>query len=233
MRGPEPSDASFMTSHFSLLTSHSIVGAAFPDIFSSLVRERSRSKIIPASLLLEAYCTGIFPMAMENGDIAWFSPDPRGIIPLDAFHIPHGLKRSLKKEEFQIRLNTAFEAVIRACGERAETWISEEIIESYINLHRLGFAHSVEAWLENELAGGLYGVSVYGAFFGESMFHKVPNASKVALVGLVNRLNERGFRLLDTQYVTGHLTMFGAVEISRPKYMRLLKQALALDCKFI
>src|SRR5271166_1622085 len=192
-----------MTSHFLLFTSHlspfpshNIVGAAFPDIFSSLVRERSRSKIIPASLLLEAYCTGIFPMAMENGDIAWFSPDPRGIIPLDAFHIPHGLKRSLKKEEFQIRLNTAFEAVIRACGERAETWISEEIIESYINLHRLGFAHSVEA-------------------------------------GLVNRLNERGFRLLDTQYVTGHLTMFGAVEISRPKYMRLLKQALALDCKFI
>jgi leucyl/phenylalanyl-tRNA--protein transferase len=222
-----------MTSHFSLLTSHSVVGAPFPDIFSSLVRERSRSKIIPASLLLEAYCTGIFPMAMENGDIAWFSPDPRGIIPLDAFHIPHGLKRSLKKDGFRIRLNTAFEAVIRACGERAETWISEEIIESYINLHRLGFAHSVEAWLENELAGGLYGVSVYGAFFGESMFHKVPDASKVALVGLVNRLNERGFRLLDTQYVTSHLTMFGAVEISRPKYMRLLKQALALDCKFI
>ncbi|HEY1476196.1 MAG TPA: leucyl/phenylalanyl-tRNA--protein transferase [Chthoniobacterales bacterium] len=197
------------------------------------MRERSRSKIIPASLLLEAYCTGIFPMAMENGDIAWFSPDPRGIIPLDAFHIPHGLKRSLKKGGFRIRLNTAFEAVIRACGERSETWISEEIIESYINLHRLGFAHSVEAWLENELAGGLYGVSVYGAFFGESMFHKVPDASKVALVGLVNRLNERGFRLLDTQYVTGHLTMFGAVEISRPKYMRLLKQALALDCKFV
>jgi leucyl/phenylalanyl-tRNA---protein transferase len=215
------------------LTPHSIVGAAFPDIFSSLVRERSRSKIIPASLLLEAYCTGIFPMAMENGDIAWFSPDPRGIIPLNAFHIPHGLKRSLKKEGFQIRLNTAFEAVIRACGERAETWISEEIIESYINLHRLGFAHSVEAWRENELAGGLYGVSLYGAFFGESMFHKVPDASKFALVGLVNRLNERGFRLLDTQYVTNHLTMFGAVEIPRPKYLRLLKQALALDCRFI
>ena len=172
-------------------------------------------------------------MAMESGEIAWFSPDPRGIILLDAFHIPHGLRRTLKKGEFQLRLNTAFEEVIRACSERAETWISEEIIQSYIHLHKLGFAHSVEAWLENELAGGLYGVSVYGAFFGESMFHKVPDASKVALVGLVNRLNERGFRLLDTQYVTGHLTMFGAVEISRPKYMRLLKQALALDCKFI
>jgi leucyl/phenylalanyl-tRNA---protein transferase len=197
------------------------------------VHERRRSKIIPASLLLEAYCTGIFPMAIENGEVAWFSPDPRGIIPLDAFHIPHGLKRTLKRGAFQIRLNTAFERVIKACSERAETWISEDIIESYINLRRLGFAHSVEAWLDNELAGGLYGVSVSGAFFGESMFHWVPDASKVALVGLVNRLNERGYRLLDTQYVTSHLTTFGAVEISRPKYIRLLKQALALDCRFV
>src|SRR5580658_4706085 len=204
-----------------------------PALPTPSVHQRRRSKIIPASLLLEAYCTGIFPMAMENGDIAWFSPDPRGIILLDAFHIPHGLKRTLKKNVFQIRLNTAFEEVIRACGERAETWISEEIVESFVNLHRLGFAHSVEAWLDDELAGGLYGVSVYGAFFGESMFHKVPDASKVALVGLVNRLNERGFRLLDTQYVTSHLITFGAVEISRAKYMRLLKQALALECKFV
>ena len=172
-------------------------------------------------------------MAMESGEIAWFSPDPRGIILLDAFHIPHGLRRTLKKGEFQLRLNTAFEEVIRACSERAETWISEEIIQSYIHLHKLGFAHSVEAWLDNELAGGLYGVSLYGAFFGESMFHRVADASKVALVGLVNRLNERGYRLLDAQYVTSHLTTFGAVEISRPKYIRLLKQALALDCRFV
>jgi leucyl/phenylalanyl-tRNA---protein transferase len=172
-------------------------------------------------------------MAMENGEITWFSPDPRGIILLDAFHIPHGLKRTLKKCAFQIRVNTAFEEVIRACSERKETWISEDIIESYINLHRLGYAHSVEAWQDNKLAGGLYGVGIYGAFFGESMFHRLPDASKVALVGLVNRLNERGYRLLDTQYVTGHLTTFGAVEISRWKYMRLLKQALALECKFV
>jgi leucyl/phenylalanyl-tRNA--protein transferase len=197
------------------------------------VRERRRSKIIPASLLLEAYCTGIFPMAMENGEIAWFSPDPRGILPLDAFHAPHGLKRVFKKNRFQIRLNTDFEAVIRACGERAETWISEEIVGSYVNLHQLGFAHSVEVWMDEKLVGGLYGVSVYGAFFGESMFHTVTDASKVALVELVNRLNERGFCLLDTQYVTSHLRTFGAVEIARPKYIRLLKQALALDCKFI
>jgi leucyl/phenylalanyl-tRNA---protein transferase len=172
-------------------------------------------------------------MAMESGEIAWFSPDPRGIILLDAFHIPHGLRRVLKKGEFQLRLNTVFEEVIRACSERAETWISEEIIQSYIHLHKLGFAHSVEAWLDNELAGGLYGVSLCGAFFGESMFHRVTDASKVALVGLVNRLNERGYRLLDTQYVTSHLTKFGAVEISKSKYMRLLKQALALECKFL
>jgi len=197
------------------------------------VRERRRSKIIPASLLLEAYCTGIFPMAMENGEIAWFSPDPRGIVPLDAFHVPHGLRRVLKKSRFQIRLNTAFEKVIRACGERAETWISEEIVGSYINLHHLGFAHSVEVWMDEKLVGGLYGVSIHGAFFGESMFHTVNDASKVALVELVNRLNLRGYRLLDTQYVTEHLRMFGAVEIARPKYMRLLKQALILDCKFI
>jgi leucyl/phenylalanyl-tRNA--protein transferase len=196
------------------------------------VRERRRSKIIPASLLLEAYCTGIFPMALENGKIGWFSPDPRGILPLDAFHLPHGLRRVLKKNKFEIRLNTVFEEVIRACGERAETWISEEIVASYVNLHYLGFAHSVEAWMDEKLVGGLYGVSIYGAFFGESMFHSVTDASKVALVELVTRLNKRGFRLLDTQYVTNHLRMFGAVEIARPKYMNLLKQALALDCKF-
>jgi leucyl/phenylalanyl-tRNA--protein transferase len=172
-------------------------------------------------------------MAMENGEIAWFSPDPRGILPLDAFHVPHGLKRVFKKNRFQIRLNTDFEAVIRACGERAETWISEEIVASYVNLYQLGFAHTVEVWMDKKLVGGLYGVSVHGAFFGESMFHTVADASKVALVELVNRLNERGFQLLDTQYVTNHLRTFGAVEIARPKYMRLLKQALALDCKFI
>jgi len=147
--------------------------------------------------------------------------------------VPHGLQRVLKKNRFQIRLNTAFEEVIRACSERSETWISEEIIGSYVNLHQLGFAHSVETWMDEKLVGGLYGVSVYGAFFGESMFHRVADASKVALVELVKRLNQRGFHLLDTQYVTNHLRTFGAVEIARPKYMRVLRQALALNCKFI
>jgi leucyl/phenylalanyl-tRNA--protein transferase len=171
-------------------------------------------------------------MAVEHGEIAWFSPDPRGIIPLDSFHVPHGLKRSLRKNTFEVRINTAFESVIRACGERRETWISPEIVRSYLNLHELGFAHSVETWRDDQLVGGLYGVSVCGAFFGESMFHRETDASKVALVALVERLRAREFRLLDTQYITPHLRLFGAVEISRAKYLGLLKQALALDCQF-
>jgi leucyl/phenylalanyl-tRNA---protein transferase len=172
-------------------------------------------------------------MAMENDEIAWFSPDPRGIIPLDAFHIPHGLKRSMKKSRFEVRIDTEFEAVIRACGERSETWINEEIVASYVNLFQLGYAHSVETWLDGQLVGGLYGVSVHGAFYGESMFHRITDASKFALVALVSRLQEQGYRLLDTQYITPHLETFGAVEISRSKYLKLLKQALSLECSFL
>jgi leucyl/phenylalanyl-tRNA---protein transferase len=196
------------------------------------VRKPTSTAIIPASLLLEAYRSGIFPMALENGEIAWFSPDPRGIIPLDAFHLPHGLRRILKKSVFELKIDTAFEEVVRACAEREETWISEQIIQSYLNLHDLGYAHSIEAWSDGELAGGLYGVSLQGAFFGESMFHRKTDASKVALAGLVGRLQRRGFALLDTQYITPHLRTFGAVEISRRQYLRLLNQALALRCRF-
>jgi leucyl/phenylalanyl-tRNA---protein transferase len=194
---------------------------------------RATSNLIPAPILVEAYRTGIFPMAMENNEIAWFSPDPRGIIPLDCFHVPHGLQRTLKKSLFEVRVNNAFEQVIVACSQRSETWISQVIIRSYVNLHRLGFAHSVESWQSGELVGGLYGVSLNGAFFGESMFHHVTDASKVALVALVERLRRRGFRLLDTQYITPHLQTLGAVEIARPKYLRLLQQALALKCHFV
>ena len=171
-------------------------------------------------------------MALENGEIAWFSPDPRGIIPLDAFHLPHGLRRILKKSVFELKIDTAFEEVVRACAEREETWISEQIIQSYLNINDLGYAHSKEAWSDGELAGGLYGVSLQGAFFGESMFHRKTDASKVALAGLVGRLQRRGFALLDTQYITPHLRTFGAVEISRRQYLRLLNQALALRCRF-
>lgn len=188
--------------------------------------------MISAELLLHAYRSAVFPMAMENGEIAWFSPDPRAIIPLDAFHIPHGLKRTLKKGRFEIRVNTAFEEVMRRCANREDTWINAEILASYVNLHRIGHAHSVEAWLDGKLAGGLYGVTLGGAFFGESMFHEVTDASKVALHALVMRLRERGFSLLDTQWVTGHLTTFGVVEIPRAEYRRRLADCVESPCRF-
>ncbi|SRR5579862_1175614 len=181
--------------------------------------------MIPADVLLEGYRSGVFPMAMENGELGWFSPDPRAIIPLESFHIPHGLRRALRKNLFELRVNADFEAVIRECAAREETWISEEIIRTYCNLHRLGHAHSFEAWREGKLAGGLYGVSLGAAFFGESMFHFVTDASKVALHFLVETLRASGFRLLEVQWLTPHLESFGAIEIPRAAYIRLLKAA--------
>ncbi len=173
-------------------------------------------------------------MAMEGGEIGWFSPDPRAIIPLDErFHVPHGLRRTLKKGRFELRVNTAFAEVMQGCARRPETWINQEILASYTELHRLGHAHSVEAWLEGRLVGGLYGVAQGGAFFGESMFHEVTDASKVALHGLVERLRARGFTLLDTQWTTEHLITFGAYEIPRGKYLTLLRTALAQPCRFV
>jgi leucyl/phenylalanyl-tRNA--protein transferase len=150
----------------------------------------------------------------------------------ERFHIPHGLRRTLRKNPFEIRINAAFEDVMRGCAERDETWINGEVFESYVNLHRLGHAHSVEAWREGRLAGGLYGVAVGGAFFGESMFHRETDASKVALVGLITRMRDRGFQLLDTQWSTPHLRTFGTVEVPRTKYVRLLKAALEVECRF-
>jgi len=173
-------------------------------------------------------------MAMDGGEIGWFSPDPRAIIPLDdRFHVPHGLRRTLKKGLFELRVDTAFREVMEGCARRNETWINAEIISSYVELHRLGFAHSVEAWHEGRLAGGLYGVAMGGAFFGESMFHEVTDASKVALNGLVERLRERAFTLLDTQWITEHLAVFGTYEIPRRKYLALLRDALNRDCRFV
>ena len=189
--------------------------------------------MLSAELLLHAYRNGVFPMAMDGGEIGWFSPDPRAVIPLDdRFHVPHGLRRALKKSRFQIKVNTAFARVIDKCADRRETWISPEIRESYINLHRLGYAHSVESWCEGELAGGLYGVSIGGAFFGESMYHEVTDASKVALHSLVKRLRERGFRLLDTQWTTAHLRNFGTFEMTRSEYLLELRVAVDLPCQF-
>jgi leucyl/phenylalanyl-tRNA---protein transferase len=172
-------------------------------------------------------------MGMPEGDLAWFSPDPRGIMPLDGrFHVPHGLARALKKHRFEVRVNTAFEAVMKGCAAREETWIDTEIFASYTELYRLGFAHSVEAWREGQLMGGLYGVALGGAFFGESMFHRETDASKVALHALVERLRERGFTLLDIQWTTPHLCSFGAIEIPRGDYLRQLRAALRRECDF-
>jgi leucyl/phenylalanyl-tRNA---protein transferase len=191
--------------------------------------------VLTPTLILNGYTRALFPMAINrHGTIGWFSPDPRAIIPLDErFHIPHGLKRTLRKGQFEIRVDTDFEAVIKACSAtHGSTWISAEILQNYCALHRLGFAHSIEVWTEGQLAGGLYGVALGGAFFGESMFHRVTDASKVALVGLVTRLRERGFVLLDTQWTTPHLEQFGTLEISKKEYVQILEKALALPCTF-
>jgi leucyl/phenylalanyl-tRNA--protein transferase len=195
--------------------------------------------MIPAELLVSAYASGWFPMAVDRGEIRWFSPDPRGIIPLDAFHVPARLARAVRRGAFRIGIDTAFEAVIRACAEAERgrddpgTWISEEIIESYVALHRRGLAHSVESWHGDRLAGGLYGVALRGAFFGESMFHRETDASKVALVALVERLRSRGYLLLDTQWATEHLEQFGAVEIPRKEYLKRLEAALSVEATFV
>jgi leucyl/phenylalanyl-tRNA--protein transferase len=194
--------------------------------------------MLPPDLLLSAYANGWFPMAVGDGEIRWFSPDPRGIFPLDRFHVPRRLARVIRREVFTIHINRSFDEVIRACAiadrdDDGGTWIDQQIYESYCALHRAGFAHSVEAWFEGRLAGGLYGVALGGAFFGESMFHVVTDASKVALVALVDRLNARGFTLLDTQWTTGHLEQFGAVDIPRRRYLELLAEAIEKDCEFV
>jgi leucyl/phenylalanyl-tRNA--protein transferase len=188
--------------------------------------------MIAPEVLLQGYRLGVFPMAMEDGSIEWFSPDPRGILPLDEFHVPHALRRVVKSGRFEIRINTAFASVIRSCAQRGETWINREIIESYTRLHERGEAHSVETWLEGKLVGGLYGVAIGGAFFGESMFHEVTDASKVALHALIERLRAQRFLLLDTQWLTPHLQRFGAVQISRREYMHMLARAVTLVRKF-
>lgn len=188
--------------------------------------------IIPPDVLLDLYRNGLFPMADADGSIGIYDPPWRGIIPLDTFHVPDSLGKIVRNRRYGIRIDAAFEEVMRACASREETWISEDIIESYVLLHELGHAHSVEAWRDGRLVGGLYGVHLGGAFFGESMFHTERDASKVALVALVARMRTHGFSLLDTQYVTPHLERFGAIEVPRTAYRRLLAAALVLPCRF-
>ncbi len=187
---------------------------------------------LTSDLLLRAYASGVFPMARGRDDprLYWIEPDHRGIVPLDGFHISRSLRRTLRHQPFTIRCDTAFEAVMRACGEaaddRPDTWINEEIVRQFVQLFHLGLAHSVECWRDDTLVGGLYGLALGAAFFGESMFSRRTDASKVALVHLVARLKRGGFRLLDTQFVTDHLRRFGAIEIPRDDYRRRLDAAL-------
>jgi leucyl/phenylalanyl-tRNA--protein transferase len=188
--------------------------------------------------LLAAYSQGAFPMAAANGRIAWYTADPRGIIPLDTFHVPHSLRPLIHKSPaeggFEVRIDHDFEATMRACSQAREdgTWINDELIAAYVRLHHLGFAHSVECFKDGKLAGGLYGVSLGAAFFGESMFHRVRDASKVALVHLVERLRRRDFELLDTQAVTSHLRRFGCVDIPAEDYLMKLRGAIGKSRQF-
>lgn len=186
-------------------------------------------KLTP-DMLLQAYQAGIFPMGDEaTNAIGWFAPDPRGILPLDAFHVPDNLAKLVRRNPFEVVSDRDFEATIRACADRDRTWITSPVIDAYTKLHTMGYAHSVECWQDDELAGGLYGVAMGGAFFGESMFYRVSNASKVALVHLVRQLRAGGYTLLDVQYANPHLEQFGVMEISQDEYERRLHHALRTE----
>jgi leucyl/phenylalanyl-tRNA--protein transferase len=200
-------------------------------------RENAFVEITP-EVLLKAYACGIFPMAESAEDPAlyWIEPEKRGVIPLEAFHVPGRLARTVRSDRFEVRINHDFEAVLDGCAEpqpgRARTWINQRIRALYRRLYDIGHCHSVEAYEDGRLAGGLYGVCLGRAFFGESMFHRSRDASKVALVHLVARLKAGDFRLLDTQFVTDHLKTFGAVEVSRRQYHKLLEAALVGEADF-
>jgi leucyl/phenylalanyl-tRNA--protein transferase len=189
-------------------------------------------------LLLCAYASGLFPMANDRHDptIHWIDPKRRGVLPLHRFHQPRSLRKTIRRGLFEVRVDRAFSQVIEACAEarpeRPRTWLNDELIALYCALHRRGYAHSVEAWADRRLVGGVYGVSLGAAFFGESMFTRARDASKVALAALVERLSAGGYRLLDTQFVTDHLRRFGAIEIARERYRRELQRALATSAVF-
>ena len=200
------------------------------------MRDDQTPKLTP-ELLLRTYAAGIFPMAEDADDptVFWVDPEMRGILPLDRFCVSRRLQRTVKANPFEVRLDSAFDQVVAACAEpapdRPTTWINDEIVRLYSGLARLGHAHSVECWKEGRLVGGLYGVTLGGAFFGESMFSRAPDASKVALCHLIARLRRAGFLLLDTQFVTDHLVRLGAVEIPRDEYRDILAAALEVDTR--
>lgn len=183
---------------------------------------------LDSKTLLRAYSEGVFPWYSEGDPVLWWSPDPRGIFELDLFHVPRRLARTIRSGKFTTTVNTAFFDVMRECGEERDggTWITDDMLSAYTQLHRKGHAHSVEVWHEGKLAGGIYGVAIGGLFAGESMFYRVTDASKVALVKLVERLKERGYLLFDVQMVTEHTATMGAVEIPRRDYLERLAQAV-------
>ena len=203
-----------------------------------MATRKAEPEQLDPELLLRAYASGVFPMAesADDPEIFWVRPDLRGIIPLDAFHVPSSLAKTIRHGTFEVRFNTAFEAVMRGCAEqrdvRPSTWINDTILSAYTALHHHGHAHSVEAWHQEVLVGGLYGVSLGSAFFGESMFSRKTDASKVCLVKLVEHLRGRGFTLLDTQFTTEHLKKFGAVDVPRKDYEQLLASAVAKSANF-
>lgn len=193
--------------------------------------EKSFELLDPA-LVISAYMQGIFPMADERGIIRWYAPDPRAILEHMDLHISRSLRATLRKGIYEIRMDTAFESVMRGCAAREETWINEVFIDCYTALHHSGLAHSVEAWRDGRLVGGLYGVALGGAFMGESMFSRATDASKVCLVALVRHLQARGYVLHDTQFWTPHLETLGVIEIPRRAYERRLRAALKLQCRW-
>ncbi len=186
-----------------------------------------------AELVLKSYHQGIFPMAGEDGRIRWYFPALRTILPLETFHVSNSLKRFYRQKKFEVTVDRQFKMVMDGCANRKETWISQQFIRVYSDLNQQGFAHSVEVWRGEELAGGLYGVALGGAFFGESMFHHLPNASKIALVYLVERMKERGMVLLDTQFNNPFLRQFHTREIPAQDFLRLLRPALFLKVSFV
>ena len=198
-----------------------------------MTKASDKSPPLTCELLVQAYANGYFPMAdNETGEISWYQPDPRAIIPLEHFHVSRSLNKTLRQKSFEVTFDKDFEGVMRACANRDETWISEEFVRVYTELHEKGFAHSVEVWSEGTLVGGTYGVTIRGAFFAESKFHKKTDASKVALYHLVERLKKSGFVLLEVQFLTPHLERLGAVEISGDEYETLLEMAFVLEVTF-
>lgn len=192
---------------------------------------KRKPELLDPILVINAYAQGIFPMA-DDGRILWYAPDPRAILEHSNLCVSRSLRATIRKGIYKVRMDTAFEDVMRCCADREDTWIDEVFIQAYTRLHYAGFAHSVEAWRNGELVGGLYGVSLGGAFMGESMFSYATDASKVCLVALVEHLKARGFVLHDTQFLTPHLATLGVTEIPRKEYERRLREALFLECRW-